>query len=72
VLGAPALGKCRVLVQAEQAAHLAQDLGVALRLLRDAQVDCIDCPLRATCQAPSWNADLDTALRDLAEEWGLM
>lgn len=66
------LGTCRVLVQIEHAAHLASDLGQTLRTLRSYQTDCQECALQCTCQTPGWNSSLDAALRDIAEEWGLI
>jgi len=66
------LGTCRVLTQLEHAAQLASDLGQSLRALRQCQADCLDCPLRTTCQTPGWSSSLDAALRDIAEEWGLI
>lgn len=71
MLTAAPLGACRVITQAERAAHLAQNLGVALRDLRATMHDCENCPLMQTCLVQNWNASLDTALKDIAEEWGL-
>lgn len=67
-----ALGSCRVLVQAEIAAAAATSLGLALRQLRRFETDCETCELRPACQSPGWSAALDTAIRDIAEEWGLI
>lgn len=71
MLTAAPLGTCRVQAQAERAATLAIDLGQALRTLRQFQDDCDDCDLRPACTVSTWTAALDTAIRDIAEEWGL-
>lgn len=64
---------CRVIIQAERTAALAADLGDALRALRAYQTDCDNCDLHGTtCQSPGWNTALDSAIRDIAEEWGLI
>lgn len=64
--------RCRVALRAERAAAAAQTLGAALSALRAAQDDCLDCAQHETCQARTWHADIDTALRDIAAEWGLI
>jgi hypothetical protein len=74
VTGAPVAPatRCRVAEQAQHAAFLADGLGQTLRTLREYQADCETCRLHGTCQTPGWNASLDTALRDIAHEWGLI
>lgn len=62
---------CRVAVRAQAAAHAASNLGTALSALRAVQDDCTTCTHRPTCHVSTWNADLDTAIRDIAKEWGL-
>jgi hypothetical protein len=62
---------CRVIVQNKRALQAAADLGAALRQLRTVIADCDDYELRPVCLPENWNAALDTAIRDVAEEWGI-
>lgn len=64
---------CRVAQQAEMAAVAASTLQAALRKLKRLQAICQDCPYGPNCaQAAIWSNRLDTAVEDIAEEWGLV
>lgn len=64
---------CRVAQQAEAATLAASTLQAALRKLKRLQVLCQECPQGANCvHAAAWSNRLDAALRDIAEEWGLV
>lgn len=65
--------QCRVAQAAEDAAMAAKTLQSTLRKLKALQTACESCPNGFECQiAAAWSNRLDQAVRDVAEEWGLI
>jgi hypothetical protein len=63
---------CPILLEAKTALEKAQDLHLTIRKLRRSTQRCLTCPERAECPNLSCFAlALDTAIRELRQEWGL-
>ncbi len=63
---------CPTLLEAKGVLDKAQDLHRAIRRLRQSTQRCLTCPEKAECPTLRCFARaLDTALRELSQEWGL-
>ena len=63
---------CRILLEAKVVLDKAENLHRAIRHLRSATQRCPTCPERAECPTMLYFAQaVDTAMRDLRQEWGL-
>ncbi len=63
---------CPILLEAKGVLDKANDLHRAIRKLRRSTQRCITCPERAECPTLSTFAQaVDTALREVRQEWGL-
>jgi hypothetical protein len=63
---------CPILLEAKSVLEKAQDLHRAIRKLRRSTQRCHSCPERRECPTMHYfNHALDTAIREVRQEWGL-
>jgi hypothetical protein len=63
---------CPVFLEAKLVLEKAQDLQRAVRHLRRSTQRCLTCPERQECPTMNYFAQaVDTAIRELRQEWGL-
>jgi len=63
---------CPILLEARDVLDKAHDLHRAVRKLRRSTQRCITCPEKSECPTLSYFAHaVDTAIRELSQEWGL-
>lgn len=63
---------CPILLEAKSVLEKAQDLQRAIRKLRRSTQRCHTCPERLECPTTHYfNHALDTAIREVRQEWGL-
>jgi hypothetical protein len=63
---------CPILLEAKGVLDKAHDLHRAIRKLRRSTQRCLTCPERSVCPTMSFFAQaVDTAIRELRQEWGL-
>ena len=63
---------CPIYLEAREVLDKAHDLHRAVRKLRRSTQRCVTCPERAECPTQSYFAQaMDTAIRELWQEWGL-
>jgi hypothetical protein len=63
---------CPILLEARDVLDKAHDLHRAIRKLRRSTQRCVTCPEKAECPSLSYFASaVDTAIRELRQEWGL-
>jgi hypothetical protein len=63
---------CPILLEAKSVLDKAQDLHRAIRKLRRSTQRCPTCPENAECPTMRYFAHaLDTAIREVRQEWGL-
>jgi hypothetical protein len=63
---------CPVLETAALTAHTAADLTIELRTIRNMTKRCKTCQLNQHCEAlDAYNNAIDSAVRKIAEEYGL-